>query len=372
MKCTMSGLISLVRPAVAADIPHIAEINEQARIAGYSDTGFIVLPLTAETVSREVESGEARYAVAEVADGIIGFVKYTTQAPDGFQGFEWTAEPLDLASGVYIDKLVVREDHRGDGIGTALYLHVAREYAGALLYTYVVASPCANVASMGFHEHRGFRARALATYEADDGTWFRQRLYVLTDPGLLSEAALRFAGFLTPLAPDGVIGALDLLHRELGVEYVTAEQLTGHTEGDDGSSVLVWTASGRVVGVGIACTAGTVELDAAARFGFEASGDVGCLQTLVVDTAYRRRGGGTALARQLLADLHARGHCQVLMFTWVSGRDHTADGVAEALGFTHLGALPEYWYEDSLEAGYDCPVCGNPCRCSVNVWALKG
>jgi len=368
------GPIPLIRLATVADVARIAEANEHVRSAGYSDTGFIVLPLTADGVRDEIENGGVRYAVAEIAGDLVGFAKFSTRSLDGYQGIEWTGEPIELSGGVHIEKLAVLATHRGRGIGIALYLYLMHSHPGALLYTYVIVSPCMNRASVAFHEHLGFSWHALSPYETDNGSWMMERLYVLTNPTRLAEAAQRSSGFLTPLTLDSsdFSHALRLLQRELGADYVTAEQFTDHAEGQDGSTALVWVSGEQTIaGVAIACTAGKPETDAASRFGFEARDDVGCLQTFVVDDDYRRRGGGTALAQQLLEDLRTRGHKQVLMFTWISGRDDTADGIAEGLGFTHLGMLPEYWHEDSLEAGYECPICGNPCRCSVNVWALE-
>ena len=37
-------------------------------------------------------------------------------------------------------------------------------------------------------------------------------------------------------------------------------------------------------------------------------------------------------------------------------------------GYNVMTEIPDYWYKDSVEKGYLCPQCGNPCHCSCVIF----
>jgi ribosomal protein S18 acetylase RimI-like enzyme len=365
-------VMPLIRPVRVCDVDAIVSINEEARGHGYSDSGFLVAPLTAQTVLAELEDDRADYASEEGEGEVVGFLKYSTRSLEGYQSPTWIDEPVDLVGGIHIERVAVRASHRGKGIGTSLYADLYRRCDAAFLYTYVIVAPCPNTASIGFHEARGFRSVAHVPYALDDGSWFMERLYLQNDPARLAGSGIRSKGFITRLHPGhGLLdGARLLLEQELGSGYVTADRLLALTRGTDDGVVLAWLVGTELAGVGIASAAACEEIDAARRCGFTSAEPVGCVQTLVVDPRYRRSGGGSVLAGRLLALLRADGYATNLLFAWASGSGSTADGIAKRLGFECLGTLEEYWREDSVERGYNCPVCGNPCLCDVNVWVI--
>ncbi len=93
------------------------------------------------------------------------------------------------------------------------------------------------------------------------------------------------------------------------------------------------------------------------------------LQTIVVSGARRQCGIGDALVRETVGAFTG--------FTLVSPAWEHRDGripvkgVLERNGFVRRHRFQDYWKQDSIDRGYDCPDCGRPCRCSMVLFCRR-
>ena len=136
-----------------------------------------------------------------------------------------------------------------------------------------------------------------------------------------------------------------LADQALGAGYVEGARFTADT-------VIVARTRGRLVGF----------------VHFEPAEGGWSLRTLVVEPALRKRGLGSALARMALARYP---DARWISPAWIDRNRIAADPMLRALGFAPQRRVPDYWLADSLERGYACPCCGNPCRCAAMVYALQ-
>ena len=92
------------------------------------------------------------------------------------------------------------------------------------------------------------------------------------------------------------------------------------------------------------------------------------LKTIVVAPAHRGRG----IAKQMaLAALSGSPGNAWLSPAWIShGGEIPANRLLRSLRFIPEETIHDYWYTDSLSRGYQCPNCGNPCRCSAMMYRL--
>ena len=119
------------------------------------------------------------YLTCELDGSPAAFLKHSRRALAGYQDACWLSGPVDIATGIHIEKIVVRQDCRGRGNGRALYERVTKQFPLESLHSFVAQSPCANTASTRFHEALGFHRVATVPYELADGSWFLESLYVL-------------------------------------------------------------------------------------------------------------------------------------------------------------------------------------------------
>jgi len=116
---------------------------------------------------RELIAMAAAFRVAEDEGGIAGFLlALTPEAPYGSGNFLWFRERYP--SFVYVDRIAIREDRRGGGLGRRFYEDLARYAAGrAPIITCEVNTRPRNEGSLRFHDRMGFEE--VGTRETDDG-----------------------------------------------------------------------------------------------------------------------------------------------------------------------------------------------------------
>lgn len=92
---------------------------------------------------------------------------------------------------------------------------------------------------------------------------------------------------------------------------------------------------------------------------------VGVIKSVSVHPEYRHRGIGTRLTLEAMERLRKMSCGLFLAIAWDSGKVESSPKMFEKLGYKSLLDIPEYWYEDSIKEGYQCPNCGNPCHCKA-------
>lgn len=181
-----------------------------------------------------------------------------------------------------------------------------------------------------------------------------------------------------PMSPQ----ALDLLRSELGARYITP---AGFAKYVAANSMLpyrcAWIAvdrhSHRFVGVLIAEIVNEQTFKESLLEHYESlahshelyrlrNSTTGLIKSMAVDPVYTRRGVGTDLVCAALADLEAHGARMFYALGWVRPDGSCPiKGVLTAQGFAASVEIEDFWTQDSITNGYDCPIDGNPCHCAA-------
>ena len=89
------------------------------------------------------------------------------------------------------------------------------------------------------------------------------------------------------------------------------------------------------------------------------------LSLIMVDDEYRRRGIGTTLYAkifQILSEVQVR---DMYSTCWKECPNSAIIPFLEKQGWKTVSSKDKYWYDDSLNKGYQCARCGNPCFCTA-------
>lgn len=94
---------------------------------------------------------------------------------------------------------------------------------------------------------------------------------------------------------------------------------------------------------------------------------IGLMRGLLVSAKYRNAGVGNALFVSSITEFVKRDvHCLVGTL-W----NHPQNAVKTFFlnnGFAFLGQVTRFWWADSVQYQFACPVCGNPCQCSASIY----
>ncbi|MBC7365983.1 MAG: GNAT family N-acetyltransferase [Undibacterium sp.] len=112
---------ALIRPATAADIPLILEFIRG--LADYEKLSHEVVA-TEETLRTTLFPSDAAPNPRPAAECILAFTD--TGAPAGFALYFFNYSTFLAKTGLYLEDLFVKPEFRGDGIGKALLLHLAK------------------------------------------------------------------------------------------------------------------------------------------------------------------------------------------------------------------------------------------------------
>jgi ribosomal protein S18 acetylase RimI-like enzyme len=98
------------------------------------------------------------------------------------------------------------------------------------------------------------------------------------------------------------------------------------------------------------------------------SGEIVLLDTNCVCESYVNYGIGTNLMQKRLDEFSSLGFTRFVSFCWLRSEGQDSSGILEKNGFSVIEEFPNYWYESSIEDGFTCPDCGNPCFCDAQLY----
>ena len=163
-----------------------------------------------------------------------------------------------------------------------------------------------------------------------------------------------------------------LLNRELGENLYSVESLLA-AAADATAAVFSTTCDGRLAAAAVARILVPDDIAYYRPFGSLADElfnghSVGSLEALAVRSEDRGRGLGAALVRHRIGWLAGQGCDRVVAISWLSGRGAASAPLFLRLGFSPGVVVSGFYLEESRRDGWSCPVCGNPCRCSAQLF----
>ena len=94
------------------------------------------------------------------------------------------------------------------------------------------------------------------------------------------------------------------------------------------------------------------------------------VRTVAVNPEFSGQGIGTALVAKAVEYLKSIGAKKIMSPLWKHDGVVNSDVIFRRNGFRPVREIPDYWYADSLEKGYSCPVCGKVCHCVCVMYEL--
>ena len=94
------------------------------------------------------------------------------------------------------------------------------------------------------------------------------------------------------------------------------------------------------------------------------------ISVMVLNTCavkYEKCGVGTALVDFVLSNF-SKEYKKIYSPVWKHGEVVNADGLLNKFNFLPLKEIPNFWYADSISQENFCPICNNPCTCSLVVY----
>ncbi len=96
---------------------------------------------------------------------------------------------------------------------------------------------------------------------------------------------------------------------------------------------------------------------------------IGYIKTVVVDEHYEGYGIGSKIVGECIDYLSSLGCSAFISTAWKHAGVINIANILQLNDFYKISEIPNYWYEDSLTEGFQCPQCGNPCNCSCVIYA---
>ena len=96
-------------------------------------------------------------------------------------------------------------------------------------------------------------------------------------------------------------------------------------------------------------------------------------EVLIINTCavkYEREGVGSLLVGYVLKK-HAKDYEKIYVPAWKHAGITNAGKLLEKFEFKPVFEIEKYWYEDSLNIKNFCPICDNPCLCSLVIYLRK-
>ncbi|MCI8612161.1 MAG: TIR domain-containing protein [Clostridia bacterium] len=160
----------------------------------------------------------------------------------------------------------------------------------------------------------------------------------------------------------------------LGKNYITEEFLREILNEDDSTFCLVAynSENSKIAGFCISKQVSYAELKKIAygkdinELKFEKN--IGIIKTVAVDERTKNLGLGSMLLGESLNTMAKQGVTSFASPAWKHAGVVNIASILEKCGFERAIEIPNYWYESSIEEGFNCPHCGNPCHCSCVIY----
>ena len=182
-----------------------------------------------------------------------------------------------------------------------------------------------------------------------------------------------------PLEKTDVADALALLNSSLGEDYINDTELIKHAVPGPKIARVAVTYSGEILaavtgklmlpGIRMSEVVHSSHADSLSRMVPEtAFSRVGILKSGAVSPEARGTGIGTAVTGATIEALFREGASCVIGMAWTDADGCHAEGMMHRLGFQKRGDIPNLWHQESIDEGYGCPSCGNPCHCTGRIF----
>lgn len=184
-----------------------------------------------------------------------------------------------------------------------------------------------------------------------------------------------------PISDELIHQAVNLINYSLGDLYIDVEGLRAYSDSSDSRIfTLQHNRTDEVVAVAIVQVCENIEellhttpkdqrenVAALVRERY-VDGPVGLLKTMAVDPNFRGRGFGRKLTQLSIAQFRDWGAHNAYAFGWTDHEGCHIQSTLESCDFEELSHLENYYRQSSIEQGFDCPTCGNPCECSIRLF----
>jgi len=147
-----------IRPFTPSDLETLHQIN----VAGEPGVGAVSL----ENLSKIIAAGTCHVAADETGAPVGFLLTLGPSADYASKNYQWFDERYE--DYIYVDRIALGPDTRGQGIGTQLYQHAFKAFSGkALLIGCEVNTAPPNPVSLRFHKRLGFEEVGTQSYSAD-------------------------------------------------------------------------------------------------------------------------------------------------------------------------------------------------------------
>jgi ribosomal protein S18 acetylase RimI-like enzyme len=100
------------------------------------------------------------------------------------------------------------------------------------------------------------------------------------------------------------------------------------------------------------------------------STNVGVIQTIAIDASFANQGLGTFLTQKGIEILSQYVY-EIISICWDQHEQTSYSKVLEKCRFQFVKAIPNYWFNDSLQKNYHCKLCGAPpCKCQALIYEM--
>jgi len=95
---------------------------------------------------------------------------------------------------------------------------------------------------------------------------------------------------------------------------------------------------------------------------------IGYIKTVAVGSSYSGKGIGMDLIKRSMQILKSEGATSYISTAWKHAGITNVASLLKSVGFERSFELEEYWTQASIDEGFECPHCGNPCHCSCVIY----